>query len=270
MDLASIRETVSSLARQAGAELMKNFDQPHQERTKRTITDIVTEGDLASEAVIVPALLRDFPDHHVVSEEGGGGGVSADTADYFWFIDPLDGTSNYASNIPFFCVSIALADRNMNPLVGVVYDPFSNELYSASQGGGATRNGKPIHVTGTAALQQAMLCTGFVYDSARDPNNNLSEWGTVNSRSRGVRRFGSIALELSYIAGGRLDGLWEKGLNPWDIMAGILLVREAGGNVTDYSGGIGNLLYRDGQIMATNGLIHGELMKTLEEVRAAK
>lgn len=270
MNLSSIREIVTGIARQAGAELMNRFEQPHQERAKRNAADIVTEADLASESIIVPALLQHFPDHHIVSEEGGGGGAPADTAQYFWFIDPLDGTSNYASGIPFFTVSIGLADRNMTPLVGVVYDPFSDELYSASQGGGATRNGKPIHVSQTRAMQQAMLCTGFIYDSARDPLNNLSEWGMVNARSRGVRRFGSIALELSYIASGRLDGLWEKGLNPWDIMAGILLVREAGGNVTDYSGATGDTLYREGQIMATNGLIHQELMTTLEEVRARR
>ncbi|MBL8166447.1 MAG: inositol monophosphatase, partial [Anaerolineae bacterium] len=165
MDLATVREIASQIALEAGAALMQKYGQPHHEKTKSSIVDIVTEGDAASEAVVIPGLTQHFPDHHIISEEGGGHvSAPAETAEYFWYIDPLDGTSNYAHNIPFFSVSIGMADRQMRPLVGVVYDPFSDELYSAARGLGATLNGKPLRVSATDTLQKAMLCSGFPYD----------------------------------------------------------------------------------------------------------
>jgi myo-inositol-1(or 4)-monophosphatase len=270
MDLLAVRSIAAEIARAAGAVLMEKYDQPHQQRTKKTVTDIVTEGDTASEAVILDGLTRHFPHHHIVSEEGGGAGIGAplDQAEYVWYIDPLDGTSNYANNLPFFSVSIGMAGRDMNPLVGVVYHPFTRELYTASKGSGATLNGRPLRVSATSTLQNAMLCSGFPYDAVSTPDNNLREWAAFTMRTRGLRRFGSIAMELSYIAAGRLEGVWEQSINAWDVMAGIILVREAGGRVTDYSGQESQALYHGKQIAASNGLIHQEMLDLLDEVRS--
>jgi myo-inositol-1(or 4)-monophosphatase len=270
MDLQAVRTTASEIARAAGAVLMEKFEQPHQERVKKNVTDIVTEADLASEAVVIPRLAKAFPDHHIVSEEGGGAGIgkSAEEAEYFWYIDPLDGTSNYASNIPFFSVSLGLADKHMNPLVGVVYDPFSDELYSAALGHGATRNDQPIHVSPQPALRQAMLCSGFPYESINNPDNNIREWKAFTLQSRGLRRFGSIALELSYVASSRLEGLWEQSVNAWDVMAGIILVREAGGTVTDYSNQESHTVHDGKQVLASNGHIHQQMLEVLRSARS--
>lgn len=269
MDLQAVRTTISEIARAAGAVLMEKFDQPHQERVKKNMTDIVTEGDLASEAVVIPRLSSAFPDHHIVSEEGGGAGLGrpATEAEYFWYIDPLDGTSNYASNIPFFSVSIGLADKHMNPLAGVVFDPFSNELYSAAKGYGATLNGKPLHVSPETALSQSMLCSGFPYDSFKNPDNNIREWKAFTMQSRGLRRFGSIALELSYVAAGRFQGLWESSVNPWDVMAGIIIVREAGGKVTDYSSRESDIVHSGKQVLASNYHIHEQMLEVLSSCK---
>lgn len=269
MDLQAVRATVSEIARAAGAVLMEKFEQPHEEQVKKNLTDIVTEADLASEAVVIPRLTAAFPDHRIVSEEGGGAGLgkSAEEAEYFWYIDPLDGTSNYASNIPFFSVSIALADKHMNPLVGVVFDPFSNELYSAAQGYGATLNGKPIHASGQQSLAQSMLCSGFPYDSFKNPDNNIREWKAFTMKSRGLRRFGSIALELSYVAAGRLEGLWEGSVNPWDVQAGIIIVREAGGKVTDYANQESDTAHSGKQILASNQHIHDQMIEVLSNAK---
>jgi len=268
MNLQAIRATATLIARHAGAVLMNLFDQPHQQRTKKTLTDIVTEGDTASEAVIVAALQEQFPDHHIVSEEGGGhSSAPAETAEYFWYVDPLDGTSNYASNIPFFSVSLGLADRDMHPLVGVVYDPFGDQLFSAARGFGATLNDKPLRVSSSDNLRISMLCSGFPYDSHTNPDNNLREWSAFVTRARGTRRFGSVALELGFVAAGRLDGLWEQRLNPWDVAAGILLVQEAGGVVTDYEGQDLKHLSPQHNILASNGLIHDAMLAVLQEAR---
>jgi myo-inositol-1(or 4)-monophosphatase len=265
IDLQAVRVTASEIAREAGAVLMEKYNQPHQQRTKKSAVDIVTEGDTASEAVLLAGLTQHFPDHHIVSEEGGGErvGAPADKAEYCWYIDPLDGTSNYANNIPFFTVSIGLADQTMRPLVGVVYDPFSDELYSAAQGYGATLNGRPIHVSDRRGLQEAMLCSGFPYDSFKNPDNNIAEWKAFTMKSRGLRRFGSIALELSYVATGRLEGLWEQTVNAWDVMAGIVIVREAGGKVTDYDGEESRRVHDGQQVIASNGHIHAQMLDVL-------
>jgi myo-inositol-1(or 4)-monophosphatase len=271
MDLQRVRAVASEIARAAGTALMDKYDQPHTQRPKKSRVDIVTEGDLASEAVILAGLTQHFPDHYIVSEEGGGERVSvlADQAEYFWYIDPLDGTSNYANNIPLFTVSMGLADRTKRPLLGVVYDPFSDELYSAAQGYGTTQNGKPIRVSERTTLQESMLCSGFPYDSFQNPDNNIAEWKAFTVRARGLRRFGSIALELSYVAAGRLEGLWERSINAWDVMAGIILVREAGGQVTDYDGHESPLVHDGQQVLASNGHIHAQMLAVLRETRSA-
>ena len=264
MDLQAVRATATDIAQLAGAELLRYFDQPHQETTKQNIVDIVTEGDRASEAVIVAALRQAFPDHHIVGEEGGGQGAPVGEAEYFWYVDPLDGTSNFASNIPLFTVSIAMTDRHKRPLVGVVFCPVYNELYSAVHGFGATLNGKPIHVSQKAELQRAMLSTGFPYDKTKQPNN-IREWERFLLRARGVLRLGSAALDLAWVAAGRLDGFWEPRLNPWDILAGLLLVEEAGGRVSDYAGTGVERAYEGLEVLASNGQIHEQMLTVLGE-----
>lgn len=263
MNLQSIRGTATGIAHQAGAEVMRFFEQPHQLSTKTSVFDVVTEGDKASEAVIVAALREAFPDHHIVGEEGGGYGAPPEEAEYFWFIDPIDGTVNFANNIPFFAVSIAMADRDLNPLVAVVLAPAMGELFSAAHGHGATRNGVEIRVSATASLETAVMVTGFPYDVPSQKWVNIEPFVALLQQTRGVRRLGSAALDMSYVACGRFEGFWEPRLHAWDCMAGILLVREAGGKVTDYSGGEARL---DGtEIVASNGHLHETMLRVIVE-----
>lgn len=263
MDLQSIRATASDIALRAGEALMQYYGHSHQEKIKQNVFDIVTEGDRAAEAVIVPALHAAFPDHHVVSEESGDTGATAADAEYFWHIDPIDGTSNFASNLPLFSVSIGMSDRNHRPLVGVVLNPVYNELFSAAAGHGATLNGKPLRVSNTTTLDRAMLATGFPYNFSLDrSDNNLREWVEFTLRARGLRRFGSAALELCFIAAGRLDGYWERHLHSWDIMAGLLIVQEAGGRFSDFSGGMEKPL-SGAEVLASNGHIHQQMMDVI-------
>jgi myo-inositol-1(or 4)-monophosphatase len=261
MNLQAIRGTATGIIQQAAAEVMLHYDRPREEQTKSSVYDIVTEGDKATERLIVAALREAFPDHGIYGEEGGG--INTENAEYCWYIDPIDGTSNFASRIPFFSISMALADRDLNPLVGVVINPISRALFSAAVGHGATRNGVPIQVSQTGKLENAILCSGFPYVVETKKRINVDTFMAFLPQVRDLRRFGSAALELSYVAWGRLDGYWELRLNPWDCMAGILLVREAGGRVTDYSGGEAGL---DGsQIVASNGLLHEEMLRVINE-----
>jgi len=266
IDLQAIRALASGIARQAGAELMRLYEQPHEISAKRmNVMDIVTEGDRASEAVIVAALRQHFPDHHIVGEEGGGMGAPPENAEYFWYVDPIDGTNNFASNLPLFSVSIAMADRSMKPLVGVVLNPVYDELYSAARGFGASLNDRPLRVSGTDMISQAMLSTGFPHDRQHNADNNLREWNRFLMRTRSVLRLGSAALDLAFVAAGRLDGFWEPRLKPWDVQAGLLLVEEAGGKITDYSGECAQQVYSGAEVVASNGLIHGQMLNTLAE-----
>jgi myo-inositol-1(or 4)-monophosphatase len=264
MDLQAIRVATAEIARNAGAVLMTYLNQPHLEEIKQNIFDVVTEGDRASEAVIVPALREAYPQYAIVSEESGADANIRD-AEYAWYIDPLDGTTNFANNLPFFSVSIALADRDLNPVVGVVYTPIYDELYSAARGFGATLNDKPIHVSRTDHLSRCVIATGFPYSRHVVPDNNLREWNVMLMRCRDLRRIGSAALELGFVAAGRLDGFWEKHINSWDCLAGILCVQEAGGRTTDYDGGT-TQLYTGKAIVASNGLIHDQMMTVLNDV----
>lgn len=262
MDLLSIRAAVEAVAVRAGDAIMPYFNQPHQEVIKSNIFDVVTEGDKAAEAVIIPALLEAYPQYGIVSEEGGVGQVPADEAEYCWYIDPIDGTTNFATNLPMFAVSIALADRDLNPLVGVVYNPVYGEMFSAAKGCGATLNGKPIHVTTTSALNRAVLSTGFSYQRHTNEDNNLRAWEAMLMSARDMRRFGSAALDLCFVAAGRLDGYWERYLHSWDCLAALLCVTEAGGRISDYSGGSAKLLTGE-EVVGTNGLLHDEVLRVL-------
>ena len=261
MDLQAIRVAVEAVARAAGEAVMQYYEQPHHETTKSNIYDVVTEGDRASEAVIVRALRELFPQYPIVSEEGGGGDDDA-SAEYAWYVDPVDGTTNFANNIPFFSISIALAARDLTPVVGVVYNPVYHELFSAARGCGATFNGRPMHVSRQTELSHAVLSSGFPTQRHTLADNNLPQWQAMLMASRDLRRFGSAALDLSFVAAGRLDGFWEKHIHSWDCLAGLLLVQEAGGRTTDYGGGTAQL-YTGAEIVATNGLIHERVLEVL-------
>ncbi len=245
------------LALRAGALLRSGLDCALQVDQKSR-ANIVTDVDRASEALIVDAIRSHYPDHRIVAEEGSSSmGSSAST----WLIDPLDGTTNYVHGFPVCCVSLGLLDGDQ-PLLGVVYDPFRNELFTALRGAGARCNGQRLHVSATARLNAALLTTGFPYDRFTQPDNNLAEFGRLLLIAQDIRRPGSAALDLCYVAAGRSDGHWELGLHPWDVAAGVLLITEAGGHVSDWHGQTWTPW--NPRIVATNGLIHSELLAALQ------
>lgn len=254
---------VTAIAHGAGEIVMRHFAAPIPTTSKTSRIDIVTAADTEAEAYIVGELARLFPGHHIVGEEGGGQGAEAGGAAYHWFVDPIDGTVNFASKLPHFCTSIALATADREPLLGVVYDPTRRELFTAARGGGAWLNGRRIHVTTTGELADAVITSGFPYDKHTNPDNNLKEWGAFLTKIRGERRLGSAALDLCYVGAGRLDGYWEKDLKLYDVMAGMLIVREAGGVVTDYVGGGWPQREDRGRYVASNGFVHAEMLGVL-------
>lgn len=223
--------------------------------------DLVTAADKASEVVILDVLRRHFPEHSILAEESGKLGNQDN--EYLWAIDPLDGTTNYAHQYPAFAVSIGLLINGV-PQVGVIYDPFHNELFRAASGLGATRNRNIIKVSETSELSKSLLVTGFAYDRRETPDNNYAEFCHLTHLTQGVRRSGSAALDLAHVACGRVDGYWERGISPWDVVAGIILLREAGGEVTAYDGTAFQLA--SGRILATNGNIHDNLSRELLKV----
>ncbi|AFW94091.1 MULTISPECIES: inositol monophosphatase family protein [Nostocales] len=223
--------------------------------------DLVTAADKASEQVILEVLRRHFPQHSILAEESGKLGNQDN--EFLWAIDPLDGTTNYAHQYPCFAVSIGLMIQGV-PKVGVIYDPFRDELFRAAAGLGATRNRRPIQVSQTAELGKSLLVSGFAYDRRETPDNNYAEFCHLTHLTQGVRRDGAAALDLAYVACGRVDGYWERGIAPWDVVAGIILVQEAGGNVTAYDGT--PIKIESGRILATNGYLHDSLSQELMKV----
>lgn len=264
--LVDLLPIVSDLARHAGEIMLRHFAAPIPTTSKSSRIDIVTAADTEVEAYLVNALRRLVPDHHIVGEEGGGQGAPAADAAYHWFVDPIDGTVNFASKLPHFCTSIALATADRRPLLGLVYDPTRRELFTATSGGGARLNGQALRVTQTNELVDAVITSGFPYDKHTNPDNNLREWSAFLTRIRGERRLGSAALDLCYVAAGRLDGYWEKDLKPYDTMAGLLIVREAGGVVTDYAGGEWPQRADRGRYVASNGKLHPAMLDVLQTV----
>ena len=254
---------VEAIAREAGALLMGYFAE-HVTIEYKGDVDLVTEADRGSEQMIVERLRSRWPDHGIVGEEGARSGPDAD---YRWYIDPLDGTTNFAHGYPVFCVSIALVRKDEQLETGVLYDPTRHEMFSAERGRGATLNGKPIHVSQTTRLAESMLGTGFP-SHKRHKNPNIHFYQQITLRSHGVRRAGSAALDLANVACGRYDGFWEFNLNPWDTAAGVLLVHEAGGRVTRFDGSPFRL--DSHEVLATNGFIHREVMTTFEEIFAGR
>lgn len=223
--------------------------------------DLVTEVDRESERLIVELLLKRFPDHAILAEEGSYPDIPSGLR---WIIDPLDGTTNYAHGFPWFCVSIGLEAAG-ELVAGVVFNPFYDELFTATKGGGAYLNGARLQVSSRAPLRDTLLATGFPYDSATDPANNFDNFIAFQKAARGIRRAGAAALDLASVAAGRLDGFWELKLKPWDVAAGILLVREAGGTVSDFDGAPVSL--SGGRIVASNGRIQAEMVAKLAETR---
>lgn len=262
----SILPDITAVAQGAGEIVMRHFVAPISTTLKSSRIDIVTAADTEAEAYIVGRLLALFPDHHIVGEEGGGQGAPATSAPYHWFVDPIDGTVNFASKLPHFCTSIALATPDRQPLLGVIFDPTRRELFTAVKGQGAWLNGEALRVTQTAELIDAVVTSGFPYDKHTNPDNNLKEWAAFLVRIRGERRLGSAALDLCYLAAGRLDGYWEKDLKPWDVMAGMLIAREAGGMVTDYEGNSNPQRLDRGRYVASNGKLHPEMLQVLQSV----
>ena len=258
-DLQTTLDDAQQIARQAGAVLVESYQQPHSISFKGNV-DLVTQADEASERLIVAALRKSYPDHTIIAEEGG---TTAGSSDYVWIVDPLDGTTNYAHSFPFFAVSIALRGPD-GLLAGVVFDPLRDECFAATRGHGATLNGVPIQVTGESKLQRSLLGTGFPYDRHTAADNNSQLFARFLRKAQGVRRAGAAALDLAYVACGRLDAYWERGPQAWDMAAGILLVREAGGHVTDYDGAEDTIL-EGTRVVSSNGLLHDELLAVIAE-----
>ena len=253
---------MGAIAREAGALLMQFFDRNIKIEYKGD-ADLVTAADRKSEALIRERIRQTWPGHDVLGEEEG----LRDTGSEFrWYVDPLDGTTNFAHSFPVFCVSMALQDKN-GMLAGVCYDPTRNELFAAERGKGATLNDRPIHVSKTAKLKESLVGTGFP-SHKRHKNPNIHFYHQITLRSHGVRRAGSAALDLCYVACGRMDGFWESNLNPWDTAAGVLMVEEAGGRVTDFSGGPFQINSRE--TLASNGVIHAELMNEFQQIFAGR
>ncbi len=249
---------MAEIAREAGALLMDYFRQ-HVKVEYKGEADLVTVADRKSEALIRDRLRQQWPTFDILGEEGG----LLDTgSDYRWYVDPLDGTTNFAHGFPVFCVSIGL-DFKGNRIAGVIYDPTRDELFTAEQGSGAYLNEEPIHVSKIANLAECLVATGFP-SHKRHKNPNIFFYHQITLHTHGVRRAGSAALDLCYVACGRLDGFWEFNLNPWDTAAGVLIIQEAGGKVSDFKGGPFQLDSRE--TLASNGLVHRALLNEIEQV----
>lgn len=259
------------IARQAGALLRKFYEKGVAMEYKGDV-DLVTEADRASEQLIREKLKAAFPTHGVYGEEGTRDQLESE---YRWYVDPLDGTTNFAHTFPAFCVVLGLehrpaglaADADGEIIAGVIYDPLRNEMFAAERGKGAFLNGRAIHVSKTKTLQESLTATGFP-SQKRHSSPNLHFYQQITLRSHGVRRAGSAGLDLAYVACGRLDGFWEFNLNPWDTSAGVLLVQEAGGTVTHFDGGKFTLDSRE--VLATNGLILNEVKHVFTELFAGR
>jgi len=245
-------------ALEAGTFLRRSFDTPREISTKEGIHDVVTECDKSAEEMILSSLSKRFPSHGFLAEESGKKNSSAEIV---WVIDPLDGTANFARGVPVFSISIAAA-KEKNILSGVVYQPITQELFVAEKGKGAYLNGKPLYVSKKSRLKEAMVATGFPHDVEGNPGHCIEAFAKVAHLGAALRRLGSAAIDLAYVAAGRFDAFFEVVLQPWDIAAGKLLVEEAGGRVTRYDGSLHPLFSKE-TLLATNGLLHQELIDAL-------
>ncbi len=256
--MATYLETAIEIAREAGALLLGYFERRVTFELKGDY-DLVTEADRASEKLVVERLRSHFPSHGIVAEEGGG---HESASEFRWYVDPLDGTTNFAHSYPAFNITLALEQAG-EMIAGVVFDPFRNELFEAERGGGAYLNRKRIRVSNTNRLEDSLVSTGFP-SRRRHLNVNIHFYHQLAMGTHGVRRSGSAAIDLAYVACGRLDGFWEFGLNPWDLAAGRLLVAEAGGRHSDMKGRPHDV--RGPHLLVDNGLIHERLIELFAEI----
>lgn len=249
--MANILETACAVAQEAGA-LLNTFASKRIGFELKGDFDLVTAADKASEKLIVERLTAAFPNHSIVAEEGGGQQTGSE---YCWYVDPLDGTTNFAHGFPMYNVSIGVAKAG-ELIAGAVYDPVRGELFSAEKGGGAYLNGEPIRVSSTKILEESLVATGFP-SRRRHQNVNVHFYYQLAMLTHGVRRAGAAALDLCYVACGRLDGFWEFGLSPWDMAAGVVILEEAGGKATDMKGNPAHV--RGPHLLTTNGVLHPEM-----------
>ncbi len=255
----SIASFSSEIAQEAGKILLGGFRSRDTEISYKSRTNLVTNIDRESEEYLFNSIKKKFPGHTIIAEEGSRHHAGRD---YTWYIDPLDATNNFAHGIPYFCISIGVYSRERERVVaGIVYDPFHRELFCAIDGAGSTLNGDMISVSDTDDLGISLVATGFPYDRDMSDRNNLNQFNRVMPAVQGIRRLGSAALDLCYVSCGRFDGYWEPMLHPWDMAAGSLLVKEAGGRVTRYNGEIFDPEYPE--IAASNGKIHDQLTSLL-------
>ncbi len=258
---------MSAIAREAGALLIHHFHQ-HLKIEYKGEADLVTAADRAAEVLIRERIRQQWPTHDVLGEEQG---LSDQGSEYRWYVDPLDGTTNFAHGYPVFCVSMGLEHRlsaeRRRRIAAVVYDPTRDELFCAEQGKGAQLNGETIHVSKTATIKESLLATGFP-SHKRHKNPNIYFYHQITLHSHGVRRAGSAALDLCNVAAGRFDGFWEFNLNPWDTAAGVLILEEAGGKVTRFDGSPFKL--DSSETLASNGLIHDALLQEFEDIFAGR
>ena len=260
--MKDFREFATEIARETGTFLRRKLNSAHTIVYKGEI-NLVTEADKIAEEMITSKINHLFPDHDILAEEFS---YVSTGSDFRWIIDPLDGTTNYAHGYPVFCVSIALQKLD-EIILGVIYNPMLKEMFVAEKGEGAFLNGREIHVSNTIRIAQSFIATGFPYDIREDSQNNLNYFNEMIMKARAIRRAGSAALDLAYVAGGRFDGFWELKLNPWDTAAGWLIVEEAGGVVTDFSGK--DYFLESPVILASNGRIHKEMMDVLNRAASS-
>jgi myo-inositol-1(or 4)-monophosphatase len=257
MNLAPYKQTAIAAAYKAADILRSRFGNLCQVHKKDAV-EIVTEADTESEKEIISAIRVRFPEHSILSEESG---LKAGNADFRWVIDPLDGTVNFAHQVPLFCISIGLTYRD-DIVLGVVLNPVNGELYTAQQGEGAHLNGRPIRVSAIPKTSESLLGTGFPYHLQDNFEPIMTRYRNCLQASQAVRRLGSAALDICYVAGGRFEGFWEQDLKPWDTAAGVLIAAEAGATVSTFT----NQPYRlgDREILVTNGHIHDEMIGLLQ------
>ena len=259
-ELKRIKKTAIKAAKASGKYILEHVDKIKEvSRKGGAFTNLVTDVDKASEEMIIDAIKKDFPDHSIIAEESG---EETREEEFKWIIDPLDGTTNYSHGFPFFCVSIGIEYKG-EVAIGVVYDPSRDELFEAQKSAGSFLNGKAIRVSKKKKLEESLLATGFAYN-VEGKLANIKNFENMLKYAQAIRRAGSAAIDLCYVACGRLDGFWEFGLSPWDTAAGQLIVSEAGGKVTkvDYK----EFDVYDKQILASNGFVHDEIREALKEL----
>jgi len=256
-----VLEIAIEAAKETGKFLKKNLGKVREIQPKAgQERNLVTEIDRRSEEIVIEKIRRHYPNHNILAEESGSRTVG--TSEYKWIIDPLDGTTNFTHGLPVFCVSIGLELRG-ELLLGVIYDPNLDELFVGEKGKGSSMNGKRIRVSQSSPLMKTLLVTGFPYDIVENPANAIGHFVNFLMNAQAVRRMGSAAIDLAYVAAGRYDGFWEVALNPWDMAAGALIVQEAGGKLSDFSGNQHSIYTKE--IVASNGLVHEEMVKILKK-----